>query len=752
MASPVIIEWIVKGIPDVVRASRTVQDTVLAAERNATRAAQKESAARQKIVEQEARQKVQSWQKVDNEVKRIQERASRETQRAADAEIRSAERTAAGKLRAFERGEADKARVAARWVAQREQAEQRAMREANSSRQRFVSAIAGSAVSGVRTSAGRIAGLAGQVGGMVSQLGGGFSIADSVQRGVALKGKLADIANRDMDSTDPTKKNRKSVASIEGKVRGVSAEFGIDSDTGANALDKFASKTGELKVGMDMLRGLGELSRAGAGSMDDLADAAGDIFNSDKTQNAEAVLQKLRAFAVQGQKGAVEMKDLASQMAKIGAASGRFKDGGQASILTFGALAQLSRESGGSASASQATTAVGSLANQFYKNKRLEHMKGLMGGKSPKDDDGFNRPIEEVLFDLMRGAEKESRKKGHGLQDFDESMGTAVADAQARRATSPLEKAFKLAGGGDAGIAAAKKELGRFGAGGRDLKTEFAEKARSRTGEADAQMEIIKQKFDEAVSTKIIPALLKLVPEFEKLVPLFISMNEKAIPAFVSLLKSIGEFADANQGIITSIAAHPFAALIGAALVKSVGSELVSKMAGSALAGLLSKLGGGGGGGVPGVGGGASAAAKGLMLGAAAGGIIIDSELGAAKGEEKAADMAAKVRAYNKGDRSDRSVSPWQAMAEVDNTKKRLEAHGGLLEQTGNLVASPFSKGNADARAEYKSDQGFLDGSKELIAAIRENTLATRSANGGAGASNTAPGAPNRSEPIKSRN
>ena len=53
-------------------------------------------------------------------------------------------------------------------------------------------------------------------------------------------------------------------------------------------------------------------------------------------------------------------------------------------------------------------------------------------GVDPKDADGFNRPVEEIIFDLMRGAEKKSRTKGKGLHDFDMFMGTAIADAGAQ--------------------------------------------------------------------------------------------------------------------------------------------------------------------------------------------------------------------------------------------------------------------------------------------------------------------------------
>jgi hypothetical protein len=369
---------------------------------------------------------------MDAEVKRIQDRATRDVQRAAQVEQSAAERSARERIRVEERMSreiqrikeraaretaregAEKNRAAANWVRREERGQLRQASEERRNRTRFAGAIGGAAASGIAAGAHRIAGAAIGTAGIVGQLGGGFSIADSVQRAVGLKGKLADIASRDVDPTDPTKSKRKSTAELEGKVRGVSTEFGIEADTGADALDKFASKTGELGTGLDMLRGLAELSRAGAGSLDDLADAAGDIFNADKTQNAEQVLQKLRQFAVQGQKGAVEMKDLASQMAKIGAAAGRFEGGADKNLATMGALTQLARASGGAASSREATTAVSSLSNQFYKNARLEGFQNL--GVQVKTKEGYNRSVDDVVFETMLGAEKKSRAGGKGMQ------------------------------------------------------------------------------------------------------------------------------------------------------------------------------------------------------------------------------------------------------------------------------------------------------------------------------------------------
>ncbi len=730
MASPVIVEWIVKGIPDVQRASRTVQDTVLASERASTRAAEQESKKRISLADAEARMKVQALKSSDREIQRIKEGATR-----------TAERAMANEVRAFERAEQEKNRIASRWVEQRVREEASALAKANATRQRFASAIAGKAVSGFATGVGRVAGIAGQVGGMVSQLGGGFSIADSVQRGVSLKGKLSELSNKDQMALGPGGAGRIGTGSIEKKVRSVGAEFGISADTGADALDKFAGKTGKLQLGMDMLRGLAEISRAGAGSLDDLGSAAAEVFNADKTQSAEQVLNKLRQFSVQGAKGAVEMKDMANGLAAITASAGRFEGGADKEMLTFGALAQLAKEKGGAKGPAQALTAVQSLANQFGKNARVGKMNEM--GVDPKTAAGFNRPVEDVLMDMMLASEKQSRKKGKGLHDFDQIFGTGIADAQAKRATNPLTDAFKAAGGGAAGIAAAKKELAGYGAGNRDLKTEFAGLAKTRTGDADAQMEIVKQKFDEAVSTKIIPKLLDLMPVLEKLIPQFVDLAATGIPAFASLIKSVGEFAETNKGIISTLAAHPFAAIIGASLAKSAGSEIISKMAGSALSGLLGRLGGGGGGG--GAGGGAGGVGAALGAGALAGAATyaltkpsIDALLdGQTAGQAETGSLTSSLK---RGSASEKAA----ALAAYDAMEARSGGAKGAARLMDNSMKSPFAsiysavtgepnKVNASTKQTMKDSEVLANKElQNLVAALRANTAATLTNGGGA--------------------
>lgn len=785
MANPVVIDFIARGIPDIQRALRTVEQATAAAERSSTRRAQQEATQRQRIADREAREKIRAMMKADQWHRQAQDRAARDTQRAAATETRARERAAREQIRleeraareiarikerasrdvarAFAREEAERNRAASRWVRQEERRAFIQSRDEMRNRRRFAGAVGGGAAAALSAGAGRITGMAAQTAGIVGQLAGGFSIADSVQRAVGLKGKLADIASRDVDPTDPAKSKRKSTGALEDRVRAVSTEFGIEADAGADALDKFASKTGELQKGLDLLRGLGELSRAGAGNLDDLADAAGDIFNADKTQSAEQVLKQLREFAVQGQKGAVEMKDLASQMARITAAAGRFEGGAAKNLTTMGALTQLARASGGASSSSEATTAIASLSNQFFKNARLSAFQNL--GVEVKTKEGYNRSVDDILIETMLAAEKKSRSGGHGLQNFDKIMGTAIADAQARKATSPLERAFKDAGGGQAGVAAARGLLAQFSPdASRDLKSEFAGKARDRMEEDDVKIAKIKEDFDRAVSQRILPALMKLVPEFEKLVPQFIDLNAKALPVFVDLIKTIADFADKNKELIADLAAHPFGTILAAEITKQVASAglgelfkvVLSKAMGDAGLGpilqrvLSSQLG-----------------QAGLVVGAAAiaiqqGMIAIDNEYkkendlrDASRNDQiDAAQLTARIRRGTATDEERAQAAQLVTKLKTDAAATR-SAHDnpGFWKKLGGGLASFTEEGRqATLDEEGNHQQAMSDLTKtlrDLEQAIQANTGATKANSTSTG---SGPNGAARSNSIVARN
>ena len=196
---------------------------------------------------------------------------------------------------------------------------------------------------------------------------------------------------------------------------------------------------------------MAKLSRATGTNLEDMVNAAGDVSNGlgDTDNKAQKVSDVMRAIAAQGKVGAVEIKDLATQMAKVQAASGGFEGDAASNIGKLNAIAQMSRQRGGSASASQAATSTLSFANTFSKGKRIKAFEEF--GVNIQGAGGKTRDPMEIIKDSIRAA---GSKEHGGMDKFDLNMNKMFMDTRARAGTKGFEQIFKENGGGEAGIQA----------------------------------------------------------------------------------------------------------------------------------------------------------------------------------------------------------------------------------------------------------------------------------------------------------
>jgi hypothetical protein len=432
MAAAVQINFQVGGVKDVERAFRSIEQLALRSETSATRGAQRSGKARATEAEKAAKAEVQAAAKTAREAQRLDDKRVREQialYKKGDRELnRIREQSMREAIRMQDREEREKDRNAQRWLNKAENDQ-----KARAKKREAIGRSIGSAIGRDVGSATRGAvGMAGQV----LQLGGGFGIADSVQKNARAAGKAADIANSGQifgDESHPERAIRKDPKEITGAARAIGTEFGIDQDTALSGLEKFVGKTGDLKTGLELMKGLAQTSRATGSSFEDMADAAGDVFNTDTAQSAASVADTMRNVAAQGKLGAVEMKNLAVQMAKIGAASGSFGGNAKENVMKMGALAQAARGSGGAANAANAATAVLGFAATFDKSAREKAFQSF--GVKTRDQGGKVRSPDQVIKEAMHAA---GDAKHGGMGNFSVNMGKMFMDKTAREVTKPF--------------------------------------------------------------------------------------------------------------------------------------------------------------------------------------------------------------------------------------------------------------------------------------------------------------------------
>lgn len=433
------------------KASQSAEEKAAAA---TAKAQEKAAAAAEKAAEKAARAEVRS-----------REKAERDKQRALDETARKAELVAARQEKAAQRA-ADREAQALRKL------EERRIRKANLGPEFNGSyggptgigvggALRGGAVNGAIGAGRWAAGAAmGVVGSAVRGMGLNLDMGQHMASAIDLEKRATDISNAAyMPGKSGAAGIRQDAGQLQREARQVGADAALDPNKAMEGLQAFVGKTGDLETGRAILADMAKLSRATGTNLEDMVNAAGDVANGlgDTDNKAQKVSDVMRAIAAQGKVGAVEIKDLATQMAKVQAASGGFEGDGSANIAKLNAIAQMSRSRGGSASASQAATSTLSFANTFSKGKRIKAFDDF--GVSIQGAGGKTRDPMEIIKDSIRAA---GSKEHGGMAQFDMNMNKMFMDTRARAGTKGFEQIFKENGGGEAGIeavAAAMREL-----------------------------------------------------------------------------------------------------------------------------------------------------------------------------------------------------------------------------------------------------------------------------------------------------
>ena len=233
----------------------------------------------------------------------------------------------------------------------------------------------------------------------------------------------------------------------------VAIAHGTTQDVAMSGLEAFVAKTGDLESGRAILQDMARLSTATGASLDDMADAAGDVANAlgnvaDKPKVMQGVMQ---AIAGQGKLGAVEIRQLSSQMAKVASAAPSFAGDAATNIVKMGALAQMTRAYGGAASATQAATSVASFTSMLKTPARVKEIEGVLGRGAIYDKAGMLKAPEEIILAALAAAGNDPKK-----------FKNMFANMQGGRVTEGFANVYRTAGGGQAGLDAVRAEFDKF--------------------------------------------------------------------------------------------------------------------------------------------------------------------------------------------------------------------------------------------------------------------------------------------------
>ncbi|MCA9624738.1 MAG: hypothetical protein KC731_37200 [Myxococcales bacterium] len=377
------------------------------------------------------------------------------------------------------------------------------------------------------------------------------------------------LANQAFGTTGSGGKSREQLAKeIRSTAKPLSLATGFEEADVTGAMRQFMSKAGNIGKALELAPYLADVADATDAQLTDVGETAGQIFMSaiaqgmDEDKATQAVRDIMGVVAGQAKEGAIEMRDMATQMGKLMSAAGRFSGDVSDLANTMGAVGQLAI-AGGASSPEEAMTALMRFASDTAKK----------GGERSFTKHGINVFTDASKTALRDPAQiiMESIVKTKGSMP---ELGK-MFNERSIKAVEPFRKLFVEAGGGEAGVKAMQEAFARF----TSLKMtqgEVTDSAGFRRQGDDKRMDLLKTKIDAALGPAAVRIVERLIPAFEKLVP-HIEVAADKFAGFV-------EWFSANpiEGLGVMVLGKVAADLAGAGIGAAVKSMLVSLLSGQA--------------------------------------------------------------------------------------------------------------------------------------------------------------------------
>lgn len=351
-----------------------------------------------------------------------------------------------------------------------------------------------------------------------------FSIQGMVGRNVSLQQQATDLSNSGYQAgAAGPNGQRVDPAALTAQARAVGGQFGIDASEVLGGLVQYQKIAGDLDTGRQNLFAMAALSKATGTNLADMAAATANVSNGlgDVPNKARIIDEVMRTIAGQGKLGAVEISDMATQMARIAAAAGNFGGDRAKNIQQFGALAQIARAQGGAPSAAEAARSMGGFANTFKKSARNKEFTALT--KESAFTDETNTKLRDPI-DLIKTALKATG--GDQLK-----MNKIFMDVVGGRTVTGLANAYTGAGGGDAGLKAVDELIGKMMKAqiSQDEVNESAKRASETTAAKAARFQNSLDAITESTMKNLVPAMEKAGPAILKFAEVIGSVTTWAV-------------------------------------------------------------------------------------------------------------------------------------------------------------------------------------------------------------------------------
>lgn len=245
--------------------------------------------------------------------------------------------------------------------------------------------------------------------------GGGHKAAAAVVGGIASTassaalGFIVDQARATVDFNDKLTRLQitaeatpEAMQAFSASVRQASDATGLSKASILDAGASYVALTGDMATAQSQIGNWAKVAQATNSSIQDISATAAALKQNMKIDPGDT-LDAFGILAVQGKKGAIELKDLASQMANIAPQWAMFKGGsGLAGLKQMGAALQIAKRGFGG-DASETVTGVQGMLTAFVKNSKRFHEAGVeIFEKDPKTGIKHMRGVFDILDDISK--------------------------------------------------------------------------------------------------------------------------------------------------------------------------------------------------------------------------------------------------------------------------------------------------------------------------------------------------------------
>lgn len=408
--------------------------------------------------------------------------------------------------------------------------------------------------------------------------GGAAIAADSVRKTARAEKTAAQLANVGFGVNGETRSREKMKADILNQARAEGIRTGLGTEDTLETLKNYQAKSGLVKEGQMILPFLGDLSDAFNADLADTGRTAGLISQAlnltqgmSGAKNVETTKQIMSNVAGQSKVGSIDFPDMATLIGSLISASASFEGNIVDLANTMGAVGQMSMV-GGADSPREAMTALKRMSDDMIKHGDKGFKDAGVEVWANKEKTALRDPAD-VLFDVLK-------KTGGNLE-----QAQSMFDVRSRKAFQPLQKMFVQAGGGQKGFQAMYENLKRF----KDASVspeEVKESAGFVRETSGKKYDIAMAKLQDALGNKLLPALVNLIPAFERLIPNI----EKGATYFTKFIEALVK--NPLGTIFAMVALKAAADVAAAGIGKAISAAAVGAV--NRVAGMLGMPGGGG--------------------------------------------------------------------------------------------------------------------------------------------------------------